>query len=203
MSNQTRQPTYMEQVASWRQDRMRQQVEQRKIEIIEEYRELSRERDAAIADNRMDDAGDADDQCQNLEVEMAQYSPPQAPQMDPRLQRWGAANKDYIDRLIAKHGNERTNAFLNALDQRLTAPRNLQDPSKGGMGLQRNSDEYFKRGADFLELYSEGTTGERYTPDDTLTATEAAKISGVSPQQYNRSAQVLQQQGRYTWQNRK
>ena len=203
MNAPNKQPSYMEQVAQWRQNRMLQQVEQRKQEIVEQYRDLCRERDEAIADNRMDDAGDADDQVANLESEWSEYNPPAPPQQHPAALRWRAANKDYIDRLIARHGQERTDAFFNTLDARLTAPRNLQDPSKGGMGLQRFSKEYFERGKDFLELYSEGTSGERYTADDTLTADEAAKISGVSPQQYNQSARVLQQQGRYSWQNRK
>jgi hypothetical protein len=190
----------MEQVAQWRQDRMRAQVEQRKQEIVSEYREAARERDQAIADNDLETAGTNDDYCQNLEAEWQQYVPTPPPQMDPRLQRFHAANKNYIDALVAKHGNEKATAFLNAVDARLTAPRNLQDPSKGGMGLQRYSPEYFQRGQDFLELYSEGVSGERYTPNDTLTAEEAAKISGVSPDQYNRASAALNNQGRFSWQ---
>jgi len=203
MNNPPRQPTYTEQIAQWRQDRMRQQVEVRKEEIVQEFRELSRERDQAIADNRMDDAEYADNQVQNLEAEWQEYHPPQAPQMDPRLQRFHAANKNYIDALISKHGNDKASAFLTAVDARLTAPRNLQDPSKGGMGLARYSQEYFDRGKDFLELYSEGTSGVPYEPNATLTADEAAKISGVSPQAYNKAAAAMQQQGRYSWQQKK
>jgi hypothetical protein len=204
MNNPPRQPTYNEQIAQWRQDRMRQQVEQRKQDIVQEYREASRERDQAIANNDMETAEENDSYCQNLEAEWQEYHPPQPPQMDPRLQKFHAANRDYVDRLIARHGNEKATAFLNAVDARLTAPKNLQDPSKGGMGIARYSQEYFDRGKDFLELYSEGVSGVPYEPNATLTADEAAKISGVSPQQYNRSAQVLQQQGRYSWQqNRK
>jgi hypothetical protein len=194
----------MEQVAAWRQDRMRQQVETRKEEIKQEYAQAARVRDQAICDNDMETAEENDNYCQNLEAEWSEYHPPTPPPMDPQLARWGQANKEYIDRLIAKHGPEKTNAFLNAIDARLTAPRNQYEPAKGGLGLKRNSPEYFERGNDFLELYSEGTSGERFTSNDTLTATEAAKISGVSPQQYNRSAQVLNQQGRFSWQqNRK
>jgi hypothetical protein len=196
------QQSYLQQVAQWRQDRMRQQAQARQEEIKQEYAQAARERDEAIADNRMDDATDADNYCQNLEAEWSEYHPPQPPQMDPQLARWGQANKEYIDRLIAKHGVEKTNAFLNAIDAKLTGPRNQYAPEKGGLGLKRNSPEYFARGNDFLELYSEGVSGERYTPNDTLTAEEAAKISGISPQQYNRSAQVLNQQGRFSWQQK-
>jgi hypothetical protein len=196
------QQSYLQQVAQWRQDRMRAQVEQRKNEITQEYAEVVRERDLAISNNDMETAEENDNRAQDLENEWSQYNPPPPPQMDPQLARWGQANKEYIDRLIAKHGVEKTNAFLNAIDARLTAPRNLYEPAKGGLGLKRNSPEYFERGNDFLELYSEGVSGERYTPNDTLTATEAAKIAGISPQQYNRSAQVLNQQGRFSWQQK-
>jgi hypothetical protein len=71
------------------------------------------------------------------------------------------------------------------------------------MGLARYSQEYFDRGKDFLELYSEGTSGVPYEPNATLTADEAAKISGVSPQAYNKAAAAMQQQGRYSWQQKK
>src|SRR5262249_22000884 len=189
--------------AQWRQDLMRQQVETRVEEIKAEYAEVQRERDRAIAENDMESAEISDARCQDLENEWSQYHPPQPPQMDPRLQRFHAANKDYVDRLTASMRNKKTPAFLNAVDARLTAPRNHHEPAKGGLGLARYSPEYFQRGKDFLELYSEGTSGERYTSDDTLTADEAAKISGVSPQQYNRSAQALHQQGRYTWQQKR
>jgi len=201
--NNPRQPSYTEQIAQWRNDRMRQQVEVRKQEIAEEYRDLVRDRDQLIADNQMQDAEEIDQQVQNLEAEWQAYNPPQAPQMDARLQRFHAANKDYVDRLIARHGNDKATAFLNAVDARLTAPRNLSDPSKGGMGLARYSPEYFQRGKDFLEIYSEGVTKEPFTADNTLTADEAARISGVSPQQYNRSAQALQQQGRFSFQQKR
>jgi hypothetical protein len=197
------QESYLQQVARWRQDRMRQQVETRKEEIKQEYAEAARERDQAIANNDMETAEENDNYCQNLEAEWSEYHPPQPPQQHPAAIRWREANRDFVDRLISKHGQAKTDAFFNAVDARLTAPRNLQDPSKGGMGLQRFSPEYFQRGNDFLELYSEGTSGERFTSNDTLTATEAAKISGVSPQQYNKSAQAMQQQGRFSWQNRK
>jgi hypothetical protein len=36
-----------------------------------------------------------------------------------------------------------------------------------------------------------------------LTADEAAKISGLSPQEYNHAAQVIGRQGRYSWQQKR
>jgi hypothetical protein len=193
----------MEQVAQWRQNRMRQQVETRKEEIKQEYAEAARERDQAIANNDMETAEENDNYCQNLEAEWQEYNPPAPPQQHPAAIRWREANRDFVDRLISKHGQEKTDAFFNAIDARLTAPKNLQNPAAGGMGLQRFSKEYFDRGKDFLELYSEGTSGVSYEPDATLTASEAARISGVSPDLYNKSAAALQTAGRYSWQNRK
>ena len=195
--------TYAEQIAGWRQERMRVQAEARQEEIKQQYAEAARERDQAIANNDMETAEENDNYRQNLEAEWADYNPPQPPQMDPRLQKFHAANKTYIDQLVSKHGNEKATAFLNAVDARLTAPRNLQDPAKGGMGLARYSPEYFERGRDFLELYSGDVSGVAYEPNATLTADEAARISGISGQAYKKSAQVLQQQGRFSFQQKK
>jgi hypothetical protein len=195
--------TYNQQIAEWANRKHQEEQLAQAREAWEEVQQAVQERDDAIINGDDDAAWDAHKVAVYKHQEFQQLVPQQPPQMDPRLQKFHAANKNYIDALISKHGNEKASAFLSAVDARLTAPRNLQEPAKGGLGLARYSPEYFARGRDFLELYSEGTSGVAYEPDGTLTADEAARISGVSPQQYNKSAQVMQQQGRFTWQNRK
>ena|SRR6516225_6471727 len=155
MNNPPRQPTYTEQIAQWRQDRMRQQVEVRKEEIVQEFRELSRERDQAIADNRMDDAEYADNQVQNLEAEWQEYHPPQAPQMDPRLQRFHAANKSYIDALISKHGNDKASAFLTAVDARLSTEKSTR-PIERRDGPCPLQSRVFRQGERFSRIIFRG-----------------------------------------------
>src|SRR5215831_18427095 len=129
--NAPRQPTYTEQIAQWRQDRMHEQVKTRVEEIKAEYRDLVRDRDQLIADNQMQDAEEIDQQVQNLEAEYAHYHPPQPPQMHPTLVQWGKANKSYVDALNARLGPDRATAYLNSIDSKLCSPRNTYDPSKG------------------------------------------------------------------------
>lgn|SRR5262249_3631694 len=154
--------TFNQQIAVWRQQRRAAETQAAVDNITREYAEVKQQRDLALQRKDAQSAELYDQDCERLEHEYAQYVPPQPQQMDPRLQRFQAKNKDYIDRLIQRYGNEKASAFLNAVHQRLIAPRNLQDPSKGGMGLQIYSPEYFQRGRDFLELYSEGASGIPY-----------------------------------------
>lgn len=72
------------------------------------------------------------------------------------------------------------------------------------MGLQRYSKDYFDRGRDLLELYSENATGVKYEPDQDLIADAVVKMPNMcDANTYNRSAQVLNQQGRFSWQQGK
>src|SRR5262249_47706203 len=142
--------------------------------------------------NDLELAASADDQCQYLENEYAQIVGPRQPQADPRLVQFGQRNQDYLNKLRAKVGPERAGQFLNWLDQRLV-----------NMGLQRNSPAYFERGRDMMELDSARVTGVPYDPNtQALAADEAAKISGLSPQEYNRAAQQIGNQGRFSWQQK-
>src|SRR5215468_7667789 len=129
--------TYAEQIAQWRQQRAQQQIADRVNQIRQEHTQVIRERDQAIADNDMETAELRDMDCQQLEQEHAQYVRPQQPPMDRRLARWGEMNKEYIERLIAVHGNQKATQYLNGVDQRLTAPKNPY--GGGGMGLPRYS----------------------------------------------------------------
>jgi len=167
-------------------------------QIRQEHAQAARERDQAIAENDMETAELRDMDAQQLEQEWAQYNPPQQQPMDSRMARWGAMNKDYLDRLIATHGNEKATEYLNRVENYLTSPKNPY--GGGGMGLPRYSQAYFDRGKDYLEMYSERDTGVPYEPNATLTAEGAAKISGLSPQEYNRAAQQIGNQRRYSWQ---
>jgi len=190
--------TYQEEIANWRAQRRQQEANNRLQELRQEHAQQVRERDTAIANNDLESAASADDQMQYLENEYAQLVGPQQPQMDSRLARWSAMNKDYLDRLIATHGNKKATQYLDKVEQYLTSPKNPY--GGGGMGLPRYSQAYFDRGKDFLEMYSERDTGVPYEPNATLTAEGAAKISGLSPQEYNRAAQQIGDQRRYSWQ---
>ena len=56
---------------------------------------------------------------------------------------------------------------------------------------------YFDRLKTLMEMHGEQFLGVRYDPNEqALTATEAAKISGLSPQAYNNSVHALHRDGR-------
>jgi hypothetical protein len=184
---------YMEQIAAWRQQRAQRQVAERVNQIAAEYRDAVRERDQAIANNDAETAEWRDADCQQLEQEYVTYCPPQPPPVDPRLARFEQRNTDYLNKLRARVGPQRAGQFLNSVDRHLLR-----------MGIQRNSPDYFRRGRDMLELYSAPTTGVPYNSgDQALTANEAAKISGLTAEQYNHASRTMAAQGRFSWQQKK
>ena len=73
--------TYAEQLAGWRAQRRQQEANNRLQELRQEHAEALRERDTAIANNDLELAASADDQCQYLENEYTQLVGPQQPQV--------------------------------------------------------------------------------------------------------------------------
>jgi hypothetical protein len=70
------------------------------------------------------------------------------------------------------------------------------------MGLQPGTPQYFKSMRSLLEMYSKDY-GLHYDPNEQpLTGNEAAKISGVSPETYNRASKQLFNQGRFEFQKK-
>src|SRR5262249_37740444 len=162
--------TYAEQIAQWRQQRAEQQIADRCEQITQEYAQVQRERDVAIANGDMYEAEDRDRDCQQLEQEYAQYNPPQ-PQEDPRLTKWAQENRGYLDTLVARVGPQRAMNYLTSVHGRVTRPRNNRDPNinRTGMGLGGKwelTPAYRKAFEDNLELYSAGDTGVPYNPDE-------------------------------------
>jgi hypothetical protein len=178
--------TYAEQIAQWRQQRAQQQIADRVGQIRQEYQQAQRERDTAIANNDMETAEFCDRDCVELEKEFLTYNPPR-PQVDARAVEFVRRRAPFVER----HGQ----AAYAAMDlaHRYTMQR---------MGLTPNTPQYFKRMDDLLSLYAKDY-GLRYDPEEKmLTANEAARISGLSPQQYNQSARQISNQRRFSWQNK-
>jgi hypothetical protein len=176
---------YLEEIARWRMQRAQQQVANRVGQIADEYRAVVRERDQALAEGDADTAEFRDNDAIQLEREYLQYVPPQAPQWDPRDLEFLHKKKAFRER----HGQAADNAIRQA-HLYATAPRqsNSGVNSGHGMGLKPNTPAYYRRMNDLLEMYSKDL-GLHYDPgEETLTATEAAKISGVSANTYNHAA---------------
>src|SRR5262245_54875809 len=75
--------SYAEDLYRWRVQREQQKITDRCEQIRDEYRQVSRERDQAIADGNTETAEFLDDDCQQLEKEWNEYNPPQ-PQYHPK-----------------------------------------------------------------------------------------------------------------------
>ena len=173
--------SYAEDLARWRVQRKQAEIQNRVSQIADEYREASRERDRAIADGDTETAECRDDDCIQLEAEYAQYVPPQPPQADPRAVEFFRRHAPFLE----KYGQ----AGAVNLDR---AHHYLMS-----RGWQPNTQKYFDGLRTLMEMYGKDF-GTPYDPNDgqMLSATEAAKISGLSPKAYNYAVRAMAAQGR-------
>jgi hypothetical protein len=188
--------SYYEQIAQWRQQRAQQQIANRVEQIKYEHAEAARERDQAIANNDLDTAEFRDDDSKQLEQEYNQYVPP-ASRVDPRLAEFARRNVGFLQR----YGQKGYQA-LDAAHSYMMRPRNraTNDPRYTGMGFRPEhafTPQYFERLKDLMEMHGETLFGVKFDRnEESLTATEAAKISGLSPQHYNYGVKMMHAAGR-------
>jgi hypothetical protein len=193
--------TYQEEIARWRQERRQQEANSRLQELRQEHAEAIRERDQAVASNELELAASADDQAQYLENEYRQLVGPQQPQVDPQWMNWMRRNAGFIER----EGQRGVKAVTDALAY-MQRPRNpnSNDPRYTGMGMtpqQVFSKPGLDKLEDLLETHGSQFYGVRFDKNEkTLTPNGAAKMSGLSPKQYNDAARQIGAQGRYSWQ---
>jgi hypothetical protein len=171
--------SYQEEIAQWRAQRAQQQIADRLDQIRAEYREVQRERDAAISDNDMETAELRDQDCQQLEQEYAQYCPPQ-PQYHPKDINLIQRNANYFQR-HPQRGAQAAHYVSNLVRR---------------IGIGPNHPEYedmMRRG---MEFYGERFNAPYDRNSEALTANEARDISGVDTKTYNAAYQELKRQGR-------
>jgi hypothetical protein len=179
-------PSYQEQIAQWRQQRAHEQIASRVEEIKTEYQEAVTERDKLVAEGQIDEAAYWDDTVQRLDCEYQQYVPPPQPQAHPKVVGLARRNAPYF----RKYGQSGIAAADWSHNKTLAA------------GITPDSPKYGEMVRSFMEMYAKDF-GAPYDPNSQLlTANEAAKISGLSPDAYNRASQTLAAQGRFT-RNRK
>src|SRR5262249_34856839 len=192
--------SYAEEIAGWRQQRRQAEAQARVNELRQEHTQAIRERDQAIADNDLELAASADDQCQYLENEFRQLVGPQQPQVDPRMAEFGRRRTPFVER----HGQAAYQA-MDMAHQYATRARNpnTTNPAHTAMGLKAGTQAYFNAMDDLLTLYAKDF-GLRYDPEEKLLdANEAARISGLPVKTYNQAAQQVGRQGLYSWQQKR
>src|SRR5215475_3820712 len=194
---------YQDDIAAWRLQRQQQQIADRCSQIQSEYREVQRERDQAIADNDMETAECRDYDCQQLEQEWAQYNPPQQ-QRNPVWENWLRRNSTFIER----EGERGVQAVTEAL-RYMQRPRNpnSNDPRYTGMGMtpqQVFSPQGFDKLESLLEIHGQQFYGVKFDKNEQpLTANEVAKMSGQTPENYNRASQRMGHDMRFSWQQKR
>jgi hypothetical protein len=186
--------SYGEQLAQWRVQRRQRDIADRLGMIRQEYAEAARERDQALRDGDVVEAECRDQDCERLESEWREYVPEQT---DPRLVRFAQQNQQFFE----KYG-PRAYQALAAAHEYMMRPRrtDTNDPRYRGMGWNPKyvfTPAYFDNLKSLLELHGEQFLGVQYDrKEQGLTPNEAAKISGLSPQSYNRALHEVAAQGR-------
>ena len=188
--------SYAEEIAAWRLQRQQDQQRARLEDIRVEHAQAARERDQAIADNDLETAEMRDNDCQYLEQEWREIAPP--PQTDPRLVQFARKNASWLQRYGQRGYQVLDEAHAYIMRRRNP---NTNDPRYTGMGWKPEhvfSPQYFNRLQDLLETHGEALFGVKYDRNEELpTATEIAKISGLSPQAYNHQVRMAQAAGKF------
>jgi hypothetical protein len=186
--------TYHQTIMRMRLERNQREHHERLQNTQAEYVEAARERDEAAARGDLDGFELADTDCERLEQDWAQLCPQQRT-LHP-------AAREFLDkhRAFRERYGQRADQAIVAAHQYATRPRNpnATNPANNGMGLKENTPAYFRAVTDLLEMYGPSFYGIRFDHSEAgLTPNEAAKISGVSANTYNRASQELARQGRF------
>src|SRR5262245_4073244 len=178
--------SYAEQLAGWRAQRRQQEANNRLQELRQEHAEALRERDTAIANNELDLAASADDQCQYLENEYTQLVGPQQPQVHPQWANWMRRNSAFIER----EGQRGVQAVVDAIGY-MQRPRNpnSNNPQYTGMGMtpqQIFTPQGLNKLEDLLELHGSQFYGVKFDKNEkTLTPQGAARASNLDQRTYD------------------
>jgi hypothetical protein len=199
MSNENYAETIARMKAEAQQREMNQNLREAAA-VYEEVQENERLAAEALAAGDQDSANFYVEQLAEKERELGYYAeklPPPPPEVDPRIAKGYQRNRAYFDR----YGNRGWEVFAAAYGH-LTRPKNPNstDWRQSGMGLtpdQALSPAGQRLMEDWAEVNGKPLFNVQYDPNEkALGPNQAAKISGLSPQQYNYAAKVLWQQGR-------
>jgi hypothetical protein len=202
---------YLEQVAQMRQSKQQEEIALERNQAIYGYQQSLQnrqeiERQAALTNDPDEQAAlrDAwhyhDQELQRCEADIRRFTPYQPSEADKALARFTERNRAFLER----HGQSGIQAF-DLADRYATAPRNptTSNPAHTGMGLRRGTRPYFEAMRSLLEMYGKDYLNVRYDRNEEgLTATEAARISGLSPERYNQYAKATHAAGRFSYQQK-
>jgi hypothetical protein len=182
---------YLQQIAAMRQQRQQEELAVERNQAIYGYQQSLQnrqeiERQAATTADPEERQRLADDwhyfdaEVQACEANIRKMTPP--PQADPKAVAYLQRRSPFLQ----KYGQKGMQAFQ-------LAHNHLASTGNWKIG----SPAYYKAIDTLLEMYAPDH-GMRFDPssDISLTPNEAAKISGLSPESYNRGVQAMHRQGR-------
>jgi hypothetical protein len=182
-----------QQLALWRQQRRQQEAAEYVQQIQNDHAETAKSRNEALERGDRETAAMLDDDLMRIEGEYHEFVKSLPPQVDPRQVEFMRRVSPFIE----KYGQRGVQA-LDLAHSYATRPRNpnATNPQNAGMGLKPNTPAYFEAMRNLLEMYGKDY-GLRYDrSEDLLDANTAAKISGLSAEQYNYAVRQMAAQGR-------
>jgi hypothetical protein len=191
--------SYREQIAQMRADvalRQEADLELQAQTLHNEMMEAEKYASDALSQNDRQSAEYYAQEMNQKEAELRNvlaYLPQPGPQVDPRLVEFVQKNESFFN----KYGNAGVQGFELA-HQYATRPRNptSNNPATTGMGLQFGTPEYFSAVKDLMQMYGKDY-GLNFDPgDELMTPDEAAKISGISPREYNNGVRRMLNEGK-------
>ena len=188
---------YYSTIARMRQERAGRERVNELRDIQSGWQEAAQLRDDAAARQDIETFENMDDCCINYEQRWNQLNPPRPPQVRPVWADWINRNSAFIER----EGQKGVNAVAGALAymQRPKNP-NTNDPRFTGQGL-RPEQIFTPAGMDnleaLLEINGQQLFGVNYDRGEkSLTPNQAAHMSGLSAEAYNRGVHAMHRAGR-------
>lgn len=183
----------------WRQQYDQQERQNRLQNIRADAATAERERNEALQAGDFETAELRDRDLRELAADWRQLNPP-VQQRDPRA-------VEYVRRRAGHFQKPGAIAEADLAHQYITRPRHPNPTPQAvgsgqhGCGIQAGSPRYFRMMDDLQQMY--GTKNFDPNGDVLPGEHEAAKIAGLSLDEYKKAAQEVQRQGRFSWQERK
>jgi hypothetical protein len=187
------QASYHQQILAFREEKARREMAAQLEDIQYQHEQARQERDLAAQRGDRDGFEANDETCEYLEREYNRIAPPQAPTYHPSAVEFISKNQPLLER----HGQAAVNA-IGLAHQYATRPRvpHVSNPGLTGMGLQPNTPQYWEAMRSLLEMYGPDYGIKYDRNEELLDPTTAAKVSGISADNYNAALKTLHAQGR-------
>jgi hypothetical protein len=169
--------------------RQQNQVVREAQAIFQDMQETEQAAAEALQQGDKDTATYLVEALKEKEQELAHLAP-QLPQPRPQLSQAAANFLQLNQSYRQRHGQLADRLFLAAHQCAVKA------------GYTPDTPAYFKNIRDRMELYAKDSGAPYDSKEQMLTPAEAAKISGLSADEYNRNSRAVHAAGKFSWQQK-